>query len=133
MSDYLKLNQEDIGQMIIGATVLSVPVAFTEEAWRLSKTLPMINVLAIVVLSLSFLSLYSYWGIFQGKIKNRETTYISRVLIGYIVTCFVVCVILTVLNKFPIFDDATIALKRMIIISLPASMGAVVVDGFDKE
>ena len=119
--------------MVTGATALSVPIAFTEEAWKLSETLPAVNMVAIVVLSLSFLALYSYHGIFQGRIENRKVTYALRTLINYFVTGIVVSIILIVLDKFPIISHPNIAIKRMIIISLPASIGAVVVDGFDKE
>ncbi|MEA2020017.1 MAG: DUF2391 domain-containing protein, partial [Campylobacterota bacterium] len=41
--------------------------------------------------------------------------------------------ILFALGKFPICTDSILAIKRMIVISMPASMGAIVVDGFDKE
>jgi hypothetical protein len=33
----------------------------------------------------------------------------------------------------PILEEPLIALKRIIILSFPASMGGVIVDGFDKE
>jgi uncharacterized membrane protein len=128
-----KMNFEDISQMIIGSSVLSVPIAFTEEAWKLGESLPGINLVMIISLSLAFLCLYSYQGIFQGNIEGRVTTYFFRIFIDYIVTCSVVAVVLFALNRFPIITDIYIALKRMIIISFPASMGAVVIDSFDKE
>jgi len=37
------------------------------------------------------------------------------------------------LPKFPILTDPLIALKRMIVITMPASMGAIIVDSLDKE
>ena len=44
-----------------------------------------------------------------------------------------VALVLLSLNKFPVMLDPVIALKRLIIITMPASMGAIIVDGFDKE
>jgi uncharacterized membrane protein len=38
------INRDDIIQVIIGASALTIPVAFYEEAWKLSRTLPTVNV-----------------------------------------------------------------------------------------
>lgn len=128
-----KLDLEDLSQLIIGASVLCVPIAFTEEAWNMSRTLPIANLIFIVLLSLGFISIYAFKGIYDGKIKNRKLTYILRIIFDYVVTISVVVTVLFALNKFPIISDTYIAIKRVIIISFPASMGAIVVDSFDKE
>ncbi|WP_430815284.1 DUF2391 family protein [Carboxylicivirga sp. RSCT41] len=128
-----KLDIEDLSQLIIGSSVLSVPIAFTEEAWNMSRTLPAINLVVVFTLSLSFISIYAFRGIYEGKVKNRIRTYIFRVLFDYFVTVCVVIIVLFALNKLPILSDTYIAIKRIIIISFPASMGAIVVDSFDKE
>lgn len=130
---FKKLDFEDLSQLIIGASVLSVPIAFTEEAWNLSKTIPILNLGIIVFLTLGFIGIYAFKGIFQGHIKKRKATFVKRVLIDYGVTLVVVVIVLFALNKFPINTEPLIALKRVIIISFPASMGAIVVDSFDKE
>ena len=127
------INTEDIIQVIIGASALTVPVAFSEESWRLSETLPLLNVVVLVFLSLLFISLYSLQGIFQGQIKHRLSHYVFRVIIDYGVSLAVVFIVLFALNRMPIIDDPIIALKRIIILGFPASMGGVIVDGFDKE
>lgn len=126
------INSEDIIQVVIGASALTVPVAFSEEAWRLSETLPLLNVMVLFLLSLIFIGLYSIQGIFQGKIKHRLYHFILRAIIDYGITLVVVFVILFALNRMP-FDEPIIALKRIILLSFPASMGGVIVDGFDKE
>ena len=41
--------------------------------------------------------------------------------------------VLFALNKLPLVDDPILALKRIIVVTMPASMGAIVVDSFDKE
>jgi len=132
-SSFSKFDFEDLSQLIIGASVLSVPIAFTEEAWNLSRTLPIINLIVISFLSLAFISIYAFKGIYDGKVKNRIPTYILRVFFDYGVTLCVVIIVLFALNKFPILSETLIAVKRVIIISFPASMGAIVVDSFDKE
>jgi uncharacterized membrane protein len=127
------INSEDITQVIIGASALTVPVAFSEESWRLSETLPLFNVIILLVLSLLFIGLYSIQGIFQGNVKHRLYHFILRIIIIYGVTLIVVFIILFALNRMPLIDEPIIAIKRIILLSFPASMGGVIVDGFDKE
>jgi uncharacterized membrane protein len=127
------INKEDIIQVIIGASALTIPVSFSEESWRLSETLPLLNIFVLFFLSLTLISLYSIQGIFSGNIKHRFLQYILRTFIVYGLTLIVVFVVLFALNKMPIIDDPIVAFKRMILISFPASLGGVIVDGFDKE
>lgn len=110
-----------------------MPVSFSEEAWRLGETLPALNLLMLSVITFFFLALYSYQGIFQGNIKSRTFQYIARIILAYLLTTAVVCVVLISIDKFPLLAEPIIALKRLIVISMPASMGAIIVDGFDKE
>lgn len=126
-------NAEDMIQVVIGSSALTVPVAFSEESWKLSETLPMLNVFVLIFLSLLFISLYSIQGIFQGQIKHRLSHYIFRIIMDYGVSLIVVFIVLFALNRMPILDDPIIAIKRIIILAFPASMGGVIVDGFDKE
>ena len=39
--------------------------------------------------------------------------------------------VLIALNKFPLLAEPTIALKHLVVITMPASMGAVTADSFD--
>jgi len=126
-------NKEDLFQVIIGSAALTIPVAFSEESWRLSKTLPWINIVIITCLSLLLINLYSIDSIFLGKIKHRIRHFIFRTLIDYLITLIVVFIILLAINRMPIISDPIIALKRIIILSFPASMGGVIVDSLDKE
>ena len=127
------INSEDIIQVVVGASALTVPVAFSEESRRLSETLPLFNVTILLLLSLLFIGLYSFQGIFQGNVKHRIYDFILRILVDYGVTLIVVFVILFALNRMPVIEEPIIALKRIILLSFPASMGGVIVDGFDKE
>jgi uncharacterized membrane protein len=128
-----KINLEDIIQVIVGSSALTIPVAFSEESWRLSETLPIFNLIVILLLSLFFINIYSFQGIFQGQIKHRFSHFILRTIIDYAVTFFVVLIILFALNRLPLLEEPIIAFKRIIILAFPASMGGVIVDGLDKE
>ncbi len=126
-------NLEDASQVLVGAFALAVPISFSEEAWRLGESLPFINLLMLFSLSVLFLGFFAYQSVFQSNIKTRITVFIFRVVIAYFIAAVVVALVLFCINKLPMFTDPIIALKRVIVITMPASMGAIVVDSFDKE
>lgn len=129
----LRINTEDIIQIAIGAFALAVPISFTEEAWKMSVTLPFYNLLLVFVLSVTFLGFYAYYSVFQEQVSKRYDIFILRIFIAYFISAVVVALILLALNKLPVIDEPIIALKRLILITMPASMGAIVVDSFNKE
>lgn len=129
----LSFNLEDASQVSIGAFALAVPISFSEEAWKLGETLPLTNLFYIFVLSVAFLSFFAYESVFQANIKYRIPVFISRIIIAYVIAALIVALILFSLNKFPLVTEPLIALKRLIVITMPASMGAIIVDSFDKE
>jgi uncharacterized membrane protein len=129
----LSFNLEDASQVAIGAFALAVPISFSEEAWKLGETLPLTNLFYIFVLSVVFLSFFAYESVFQGNIKYRIPVFISRIIIAYVIAALIVALILFSLNKLPLATEPLIAFKRLIVITMPASMGAIIVDSFDKE
>ena len=126
-------NMEDMSQIIIGASALAVPISFSEEAWDLGVSLPFTNLTVVFLLSVIFLSIFTYQSVFQANIKYRIPVFIARIFIAYLIAGLVVALILFSLNKFPILAEPVIALKRLVVITMPASMGAIIVDSFDKE
>lgn len=126
-------NGEDASQIAIGAFAMALPISFSEEVWLLAETLPLANLLLISVLSLFFLIYFAYFSIFQADIKQRIAMFIFRIIIAYLITLIVVALVLTALNQFPITTMPDIAIKRVIIVAMPASLGAIIVDSLDKE
>jgi uncharacterized membrane protein len=126
-------NMEDIGQIFVGAFALAVPISFSEEAWRLGETLPFANLLMLFILSVIFISFFTYESLFQRDIKSRLIVFVFRIVIAYLIAALVVGLVLLCLNKLPLLDNPIISLRRIIVITMPASMGAIVVDSFDKE
>ncbi|WP_027696583.1 DUF2391 family protein [Vibrio litoralis] len=129
----LNFNLEDASQVIIGAFTLAVPISFSEEAWDLSKTLPLENVIMLFIISIIFLGFFAYQSVFQSDVKRRMSAFILRIVIAYLLTIFVVALVLFSLDKLPLQTEPLLAFKRLILIAMPASMGAIVVDSFDKE
>lgn len=129
----LSFNLEDASQVAIGAFALAVPISFSEEAWKFGETLPLGNLLMVFALSVIFLGFFAYESVFQGNVKYRVTIFVLRIFIAYFIAALVVALVLFALNKFPLAAEPAIALKRLIVITMPASMGAIIVDSFDKE
>ena len=126
-------NLEDAGQIFVGAFALAVPISFSVEAWQLGESLPTANLALLFLLSCLFLSIYAFESVYQRNINGRVTEFISRIVIAYILTIMVVALVLLCIDKLPVLDSPLVALKRVIVIAMPASMGAIIVDGFDKE
>ncbi len=126
-------NLEDASQVLVGAFALAVPISFSEEAWRLGESLPMTNLLMLLSLSVIFLSFFAYQSVFQSRIRHRVSIFIFRVFIAYSIAAVVVALVLLCLDKLPLLTEPLVAFKRVIVITMPASMGAIVVDSFDKE
>ncbi len=126
-------NLEDVSQVTIGAFAFGLPISFSEEAWMLGITLPATNLAIVFCLSVIFLSLFAYQSVFQGNIKHRIPVFLFRIAIAYLIAGFIVALLLLSLNKFPLLTEPVIALKRLVVITMPASMGAIIVDSFDKE
>jgi len=64
----LRINTEDIIQIAIGAFALAAPISFTEEAWKMSVTLSLYNLLLVFLLSVTFLGIYAYYSVFRGEV-----------------------------------------------------------------
>jgi uncharacterized membrane protein len=131
-SVFEKINFEDISQIIIGAAVMAIPIAFSEELWKFGETLPIFNIFMLAALSLTIQCFYTYFSLFQGK-EERFFHILFRVLLNYILTFLTVGIILFALNRLSLSPDFLVGFKRIIILSFPASLVAVIVDGFDKE
>lgn len=126
-------NTEDLSQIAIGSFAFAVPVSFSEEAWKLGESLPAINLFLVFLLSVVFLTLFSYQSVFQSDLKNRIMVFLFRIIVAYLIAGVVVCLVLISLNKFPLLMEPGIAIKRLVVVMMPASMGAIIVDSFDKE
>lgn len=129
----MSFNLEDVGQVAVGSFALAVPIAFSEEAWKLGETLPLMNLSLVFILSIAFLSFFAYESVFQADIKYRIPVFISRIIFAYLIAAVVVSLVLFSLDKFPLLTDTYVAFRRLIVVTMPASMGAIIVDSFDKE
>ena len=124
----VKLRIKDIMQIIVGASILAVPVAFTEETWKLGEKLPLFNSLGFLVLSLLFISAFVYYNYYRKKLKDHYGEFIKRIIATYLVSFLIVAIILTLIQKTPWTADWVLAFKRIIIVTFPSSMSAAIAD-----
>ena len=124
----VEFRPRDLMQVIVGASILAVPVAFTEETWRLGETLPFRNVLILSAISVLFIALFVYFNFYRFAFKGHALEYAKRVLAIYFFSLIVVGALLTVIQKAPWSVDVLLAVKRTLIVAFPASMSAAISD-----
>jgi uncharacterized membrane protein len=124
----VEFRPRDLMQVIVGASLLAVPLAFTEETWVLGANLPLANVLLLSSLSLLFIALFVYFNFYRFAFKGHVFEYVKRVLAIYIFSLLIVATLLTIIQKCPWSTDPVLAIKRMLIVAFPASMSAAVSD-----
>lgn len=124
----VEFHVKDFFQIMIGASILAIPVGFTEETWRLGELLPLSNALGFAVLSVLFISAFVYYNYYRKKIRHHWAEFIKRVLATYLVSFVVVTIILALIQKTPWSTDWILAFKRTAIVTFPSSMSAVVAD-----
>ncbi len=127
----LEFRLHDLIQIIVGSTLLAIPLAYTEETWFLGIELSWLNIAMLSLLSLLFIGLFVYYNVYHEHINQLEKhfgDYLIRVLLTYVLSLIVVGTILTIINRAPWHMDAILSLKRTIIIAFPASLSATVAD-----
>lgn len=124
----VEFKPRDVIQVVVGAALLAIPVALTEEAWNLGELLPIRNVTYIALLSLILISVFVYYNFYRYIFKGHKMEFAKRVAGTYIISLSVVALILTIIQKCPWGIDNVLALKRVIIVSFPAAMSGVLSD-----
>jgi uncharacterized membrane protein len=124
----LELSFKDRVQILVGATILAIPTAFTEAVWNLGSDLSWFSVIALAIASLVFIGLFIYLNSYQQHMKLYRGQFLNRMISTYLFSLVVVGVLLMLVEKAPWVTDFSLALKRTIIGALPASMSATVTD-----
>ena len=124
----VEFRPRDLMQVIVGSTILALPVSYTEEAWNLAAELPLNNILMLAGLSLLFIALFVYFNFYRFNIKGHYFNFIKRVLATYIVSLLVVGVLLTIIERCPWGENNLLAIKRILVVAFPASMSATISD-----
>src|SRR3989338_10921868 len=103
----------DLVQVMIGSTLLAIPVGFTTEVWSLSEELPFINILGLFIISVIFISIFTYYHYHGANIKKHGLIFTKRVILTYIMSFIAVFIILLLVDKVS-FTNFIVSLKRVI-------------------
>ncbi len=126
----VELRTRDLIQILVGSSILALPVAFTQEAWDLGRSLPLGNVVMLGVLSVVFIALFVHFHFYKEYLRQYLFEYVKRVVAIYVISLAVVAVLLTLIQQCPWTTDWVLAIKRVVIVGLPASLSATVSDAF---
>lgn len=122
---------KDFLQVIIGATILAIPVGFTQETWEIGEYISNLNIILMALLSIGFISTFVYYHYHSHRTpeqKGHKRAFVKRVIFTYLGSFILVAFLLTLIHKAPWSTDFLLALKRTIIVTLPASMSASIAD-----
>lgn len=128
-----KINFEDIVQICIGSAILAIPIAFTEEAWKMGSALPQFKVLLVFLTSILLNACFIYYGVYEGHIKGKIIRFLSRIIINYVLTMLTVVYISYLLDILTFSFNISSWISIVVLISFPASLSGAVIDSFDKE
>lgn len=124
----VELKIQDVLEIIVGASILAVPVAFTEEVWTMGDDLGWLNIVLLNMVALLFLGGFMYYKSYRQHLAMYRNEFYKRLLSTYILSILIVAILLTIVNKCPWLTDFDLALKRVLIGSFPAAMSATVTD-----
>ncbi|MBN1386232.1 DUF2391 family protein [Candidatus Woesearchaeota archaeon] len=124
----IRFRPKDMLQVMIGASILAIPVGLTEEVWNLAASLPLRNITGFLAISLMFIASFVYYNYYKNKMGDHWKEFLKRVIFTYVFSFFVVAILLTLIQRAPWSTDWILAVKRVIIVTFPASMSAAVAD-----
>jgi len=119
---------KDVLQVILGASILAIPVGYTEETWHLGEILPLPNVIGFLLLSILFISAFTYYHYYQTTISKHWSEFVKRVILTYLSAFIIVAILLTLIQRSPWTTDLLLAFKRTVIVTFPASMSGAIAD-----
>jgi uncharacterized membrane protein len=120
----VELRRRDLAQILVGASILAIPVGFTQEVWTLGAELPLWNVVALALISVIFIALYVYFTFYRDLFQQYRFEYVKRVVAIYVLTLALVASLLTIIQVAPWGAEPAVAIKRVVIVAFPASMSA---------
>ena len=123
--------RKDLFEIIVGAAILVIPLAITEEAWDLGRDLPLLNILMIAAGSYTVIATFIYFRFYDGDLNGHRRQFAHRVLAVYFVTRCGAALVLLAIGKLPLAADPLIAIKRTVLASLPGSFLATAIDGMN--
>lgn len=124
-----KFNVSDIAQQVVGALILSTPFTVTEEVWNLAQHLDIPRIILIISLTILFDVLLIHFSKFQNIDTSNFLTVFARlfsiIMVSYIAAGILLYTFGVIGNEI---TDTVWALKLIILVGLPANIGAATAD-----
>ena len=122
----VELKPRDITQLFVGSLLVSSPLCFTEEVWKISETLPKENILYFFILSIGAVMSFVYFNFYRFRLRGHVIEFIKRIFFTYAISLASTVLVLFLIGKFQWGDSHSTA--RVIIIGFPSLFGAMVTD-----
>ena len=122
----------DVAEITIGSGLLAFPVAVSEEVWNISEELPLGRCLLISLGSIALIAWFGYYLFYNSNVATRRWEFVFRISSVYVITLAVSALMLAAIDQFPLSTEPIVAIKRMIIVALPASFSATIVDSLSS-
>lgn len=122
----IRFGMRQVLQAIVGATLLAVPIGFTQETWDLGRTLPVWNVLVILFISLFFVAIFAYRNFSNNAPGFYWIDLVKRIIVIYILSFIIVAMLLTVIQQAPWISNWILAFKRTVLVTFPSSLSATI-------
>ncbi len=124
-----EFHTKDFLQVLVGASILAVPVGYTEETWLLGEVLPFYpNILGFLILSLLFIGAFTYYHYYKHGIGEHRKEFLTRVILTYLVAFSIVAIVLALVGKTHWDVDWILTIKRIIIVAFPCSLSGAIAD-----
>jgi uncharacterized membrane protein len=107
---------------------MAFPVAVTEEVWNLGAEISLGRALVIGLGTLLVVGAIVWLLFYHGKEPEDRRHYLLRVLAAYGLTLLVAALLLAGIDRLELMTDPVLALKRTILVAVPASFAATAVD-----
>jgi uncharacterized membrane protein len=121
-----KFSFDDLAQQIVGAVVLSAPLAVTEEVWSLSSNLNITRLILIILITLIFDILLIYFTKYQA-VENESlfniipTRLVSLLLVSYLIATLILTLFGVIGGEV---NSLSSSINLIIFIGLFANIGA---------
>lgn len=111
---------DDLAQQIVGAIILSTPLAVTQEVWQLAQELDITRAIAIFAITLLFNILLIHYTKYQA-VKRVKLRILSQMTVSYISAAGLLFVFGVIGTEI---IDPTAIIKLVLFVGLFANIGA---------
>ena len=110
--------------ILVGASVLAIPVGFSEEIWALGSELSIWNIVVLSPISIILIALYVCFTFYSELFNQYRFEHVKRAIAIYLLSLVVVAILLTEIPVASWGIGPGVALKPIVIAPFPASRDA---------